>query len=99
MLRLCSRFTSRCAVGCVAAWALASFQCLAADLVQQAGDLAGFVRLHRVGLGFSRDSFVGGMELRMTGAWSVLGPSVNIYLVPSINASILFANINCTRTR
>ena len=32
------------------------------------------------------------------GAWFVLGPSVNIYLVLSINASILFVNINCTRT-
>jgi EAL domain-containing protein (putative c-di-GMP-specific phosphodiesterase class I) len=45
MPRLCSRFTSRCAVGCVAAWAVASFKCLATDLVQQTGGLAGFVRL------------------------------------------------------
>lgn len=84
MPQQCSRFTSRRAVGCVAAWAVASFKCLATDIVQQTGGLAGFVRqallvspLHR-----SRAH----KEPRVTGA--------NIDLVPSINGRVLLANIN-----
>ena len=62
MPQRCSRFTSGRAVGCVAAWAVAAFKCLATDLVQQTAGLAGFVRLHRAGFGSSRDSFAEGQS-------------------------------------